>query len=189
MKLMMLSLELPIRHKSLTLLNAKCHKAKPETVLHGLAIVNDKFQIQMNGSPKKEELDRNSWRLLAITIAAIRTSIYDYENESHCKCVEDKSYSVKNTDRGVTRHDLINRFLLEGYLKNMSSFFTSAFISMMLQNDLLMKSFITYHLWEDGGIPTKFLCICVVIVSMINQTMSDSLQNNVRPLGKDTRGG
>lgn len=163
--------------------------------MHGLTTtVNCKFQRQMKRSPKKDEEKEfarySSSLLLGITTAAKRNAICNYENESHGKRIENKSYSIKNTDR-VRRYDVINSFLPGGYRRFTSSFSASAIISIiMLQNDPLMKSFITYYSFEDDdGIPTNFVWICVVPVSMIHQTISDSLENNVRPLGKDTRGG
>jgi hypothetical protein len=159
--------------------------------MHGLtATVNCKFQRQMKRPSKKEqEFVRYSWSLLDMTSAAIRNPTHNNENESHGKHIEEKTYSIKSTD-GIIRDDVINAFLLGGYRGVTSSFSTSAIISMiMLQNDLLMKSFITYYSLEDDyGIPTNFVWICVELVSVINQTISDSLENNVRPLGKDTRG-
>ena len=160
--------------------------------MHGLTTtVNCKFQRQMKRPSKKDqEFVRYSWSLLDKTSAAVRNPTHNNENESHCKHIEEKTYSIKSTDR-VIRHDVINAFLFGGYRGVTSSFSPLAIISMiMLQNDLLMKSFITYYSLEedDYGIPTNFVWICVVIVSVINQTISESLENNVRPLGKDTRG-
>ena len=185
-ELMMLSLIIPIHHKSLALLNTICPKAKQESAMKEfvVVVVNDNFSKYTRRAAKKgEEFARHVWVAPCGTIIAIRITVKDYENDSRGEGIKDKSYSINVTHRAAS-YGLIYALLLGDYRKSvLFFFFKSAESRTAPSNGSLINCFILHYSIEND-LYTNFLCIYVTLVSMICQISSNLMLNIIQILRK-----